>query len=166
MLFIFRALKLLISCAIFRPVHIDKCYADYGLVWCFGREVDEDTPNPGGNFVDVSLCVAIKQATGTLMSFQPDFPHGTTKLAGAHNRTCAITFSEHIFKAYEKAMGAGGSTVESGAWSLTLSYDITLIQSVFLFISCPYLYLIHIYMLSVFITCQCSLLPAYLQLFG
>lgn len=67
--------------------------------------------NPCGN---VSLCVAIKQATGTLMSFQLDFPHGTRKLAGAHNCTCVIAFSEHIFKTYKKGMGAGGSTIESG----------------------------------------------------
>ena len=73
--------------------------------------MDEDTQNPCGN---VSLCVAIKQATGTLMSFQLDFPYGTRKLAGAHNCTCVIAFSEHIFKTYKKGMGAGGSTIKSG----------------------------------------------------
>lgn len=114
-LFYFKKMTANFFWSISRPVHKDKCYADYGLVWCVGREVDEDTQNPGGNFVDVSLRVGIKQDTGTLMAFQPDFPHGTTELAGAHNRTCAITFSEHILKAYEKAKGAGGLTVESGS---------------------------------------------------
>lgn len=110
------SLELLISCAISRPVHIDKCYAQYGLGWCIGREVDDGTQSPGGNFIDVSLRVAIKQDTGTLMAFQPQYPHGTTQLAGAHNRTCAITFSEHIFKAYEKARVAEGlTTIESGS---------------------------------------------------
>lgn len=77
--------------------------------------VDEGSQNPGGNFVDVSLRIVVKQAAGTLIAFQPEFPHGTTKLAGAHNRICAITFSEHILKAYEKAIVAGGSGIESGS---------------------------------------------------
>jgi hypothetical protein len=93
-------------------VHKDKCYAEYGLVWCIGRVVDGGS---GGNFADVSLRVAVEQAAGTLMAFQPEFPHGTTELDGAHSRTCAITFSAHILKAYEKAMAAGGLKIESGS---------------------------------------------------
>ena len=77
--------------------------------------VDEGSQNSGGNFVDVSLRIVVKQAAGTLIAFQLEFPHGTTKLAGAHNRICAITFSEHILKAYEKAIVAGGSGIESGS---------------------------------------------------
>ena len=96
-------------------MHKDRCYAEYGLSWCVGRIVDEGSHNPGGNFADISLRVAVKQATGTLMAFQPEFPHATTELAGAHNRICAITFSEHTLKAYEKAKkSARGLIVDSG----------------------------------------------------
>ena len=52
------------------------------------------------------------QATGTLIAFQPEYPHGTTRLCGAHNHTCAITFSIHILDAYKIAVG--GAKVESG----------------------------------------------------
>jgi hypothetical protein len=64
----------------------------------------------------LSMSPSVLPFTGTLMAFQPQYPHGTTQLAGAHNRTCAITFSEHIFKAYEKARVAEGlTTIESGS---------------------------------------------------
>jgi hypothetical protein len=66
-----------------------------------------------GNFVDLTLKIVVKQAAGTLMAFQPKFPHGTTRLCGAHNRVVAITFSSHILKSYEIAMK--GARVEGGA---------------------------------------------------
>ena len=55
----------------------------------------------------------VQQATGTLMAFQPEHPHGTTCLFGAHNRMCTITFSSHIAEAFKIAME--GTKVESGA---------------------------------------------------
>jgi len=42
----------------------------------------------GGNFVDITLGVVVKQAQATLMLFQPEFAYGTTRLCGAHNRLC------------------------------------------------------------------------------
>jgi hypothetical protein len=67
----------------------------------------------GGNFVDLTLRVVVKQATGTLMAFQPKFPHGTTRLCGAQNRMCTIAFSQHIYEAYKIA--AQGAKVIAGA---------------------------------------------------
>jgi hypothetical protein len=67
----------------------------------------------GGNFVDVTLGVVVQQATGTLMAFQPEYLHGTTRLCGAHNRTCTITFSTHIAEAFKIALK--DTKVESGA---------------------------------------------------
>jgi hypothetical protein len=96
-------------------VHKDKCFARCGLGWCVGWVVDRGCQNPGGNFVDVSLRVVVEQAAGTLMAFEPEYPHGTTQLNGAHNCMCAITFSLHILEAYEKAVAAKGVTVESGS---------------------------------------------------
>ena len=63
----------------------------------------------------MSLCVVVEQAAGTLMAFEPEYPHRTTQLNGAHNHKCAITFSLHICEAYEKAVAAGGLIVESGS---------------------------------------------------
>jgi hypothetical protein len=57
----------------------------------------------GGNFVDLTLRVVVKQVTRTLMAFQPKFPHGTTCLCEAQNRMCTITFSQHIYEAYKIA---------------------------------------------------------------
>jgi len=68
----------------------------------------------GGNFVDITLGVIVKQAQATLMLFQPEFAHGTTRLCGAHNRLCmAVTFSNHILDAYRAA--AAETRVVSGA---------------------------------------------------
>ena len=111
----------------FRYAHTDKCWAGYGLSFCVDRFVD-DTPEQastcshtnttkqiggGGNFVDITLGVVVQQATGTLMAFQPEYLHGTTRLCGAHNRMCTITFSSHIAEAFRIAVK--GAKVESGA---------------------------------------------------
>jgi len=62
--------------------------------------------------VDITLKVVVKQAKGTLILFQPEYPHGTTRLCGAQNRLCAITFSTHILEAYQVAVQ--GMKVEAG----------------------------------------------------
>jgi hypothetical protein len=116
--------------------HVDKCYADYAVAWCVDRVVDgQDVTvacpraenraawpaGGGGNFVDITLRVVVRQAKATLMLFKPEYAHGTTRLCGAHNRLCTITFSTHIRKAYEIAVkgprvdaaaGAGEGDVE------------------------------------------------------
>ena len=56
--------------------------------------------------------VVVKQAAGTLLLFQPEYPHGTTRLCGAQNRLCTISFSTHIFEAYQIAVG--GTKLETG----------------------------------------------------
>lgn len=112
----------------FRSAHTDKCWAGYGLSYCVGRVMDEEQADAvghsgenrkawpvegGGNFVDITLGVVVQQATGTLMAFQPKYLHGTTRLCGAHNRMCTITFSSHIAEAFKIA--EKGVKVESGA---------------------------------------------------
>ena len=49
------------------------------------------------------------------MDFLHALHHGTTRLCGAHNRLCTVTFSNHILAAYRAAAketkvvpGAGG----------------------------------------------------------
>ncbi|KAF8218363.1 hypothetical protein K438DRAFT_1925472 [Mycena galopus ATCC 62051] len=66
----------------------------------------------GGNFVDMSLKVIVKQATSTLIAFDPTKAHGTTRLCNAHNQIAAITFSRHIYKAFQKA--AAGIVIDTG----------------------------------------------------
>jgi hypothetical protein len=58
------------------------------------------------------LRVVVKQAAGTFLLFQPGYPHGTTRLCGAQNRLCAITFSAHILEAYQIAVD--GTKIEAG----------------------------------------------------
>ena len=67
----------------------------------------------GGNFVDCSLKVKVKQAPRTLMAFRPEYQHGTTRLCGAHSMGCVILFCTHLLYAYKRAME--GTSVESGA---------------------------------------------------
>lgn len=111
-----------------RWVHKDRCFARYGLSWCVGRTLDQVNSRTrknsatedhslwpklgGGNFVDVTLHVVVQQAESTLMAFQPEHPHGTTRLCGAHNHMVTITFSQHIAEAFKKAQL--GNTVEPG----------------------------------------------------
>jgi hypothetical protein len=64
------------------------------------------------NFVELGLKVVVKQAAGTYMAFQPKYAHGTTRLCGAHNRMCTITFSSHILEAYKIAQE--GTKIEAG----------------------------------------------------
>ncbi|KAK6972019.1 hypothetical protein R3P38DRAFT_3297240 [Favolaschia claudopus] len=59
--------------------------------------------NGGGNFVDMTLKVVVHQAAGTLFAFNPAMGHGTTRLCGATNNLAAITFSSHIYKAFQLA---------------------------------------------------------------
>jgi len=112
--------------------HTDKCWARYAIAWCLDRVVQKPGTHKscttrtnhggenkeawpsggGGNFVDITLRVVVKQAVGTLMLFQPEYLHGTTRLCGAQNRLCVITFSTHILEAYQIA--AEGTKLEAG----------------------------------------------------
>ena len=120
-------------CSCFRWAHTDKCWAHYGLTYCVERVVDGEQvatnthicrpgenssriarpAGGGGNFVDITLGVVVQQATGTLIAFQPEYLHGTTRLCGAHNHMCTITFSSHIAEAFKIAVE--GAKVEPGA---------------------------------------------------
>ncbi|KAG8957890.1 hypothetical protein FRC03_009707 [Tulasnella sp. 419] len=95
--------------------HKDKAYAQFSFAWCVERELDTtkkrkakdqdhlEVPGGGGNFADLTLKVLVKQSAGTLIAFKSEFLHGTTVLAGAHNRHMSIAFSEHVLTAFEKA---------------------------------------------------------------
>jgi len=58
---------------------------------------------PGASFVDVGLKVVVRQATGTIMAFQPEQLHGTTISNGAVNTGMAITFSRRVGDAWNDA---------------------------------------------------------------
>ncbi|KAF8882084.1 hypothetical protein BD779DRAFT_1473056 [Infundibulicybe gibba] len=103
------------------PAHTDSAFAQWALSWCTTRidkvdvpparyqtrsvskPSDPGPPGGGGNFVDLSLRVVVKQAQGTMMAFQPEFAHGTTHLCDARNQVATITFSQHIWNAYLEA---------------------------------------------------------------
>jgi hypothetical protein len=91
-----------------RPIHIDACFCDYAFGWQTWHAVPGDIEPPGvagGNFVDVTLRVVVHSAKDTLLIFRPAFPHGTTRAQkGVERRGMAITFSRHIFKAWNKKM--------------------------------------------------------------
>ncbi|KAJ6516895.1 hypothetical protein C8R47DRAFT_1313230 [Mycena vitilis] len=85
------------------PVTLDPLTEDPNL-WPAGG---------GGNFVDMSLKVVVKQAAGTLFAFDPTFRHGTTRLCGAHNHTVTIAFSARIHDAFEQARQ--GISIDAGS---------------------------------------------------
>ncbi|KAJ7213132.1 hypothetical protein GGX14DRAFT_620293 [Mycena pura] len=55
----------------------------------------------GGNFVDLTLKVKVLQATGTLLAHRPDYPHGTTRLCGAHGLGTTIPFTSRVLTAFQ-----------------------------------------------------------------
>ncbi|KAJ7603371.1 hypothetical protein DFH06DRAFT_1256703 [Mycena polygramma] len=57
----------------------------------------------GGNFVDVSLRVRVKQAAATLMAFRLEYIHGTTRLCRAHSMGYTIPFCTRLLVAFNKA---------------------------------------------------------------
>jgi len=67
-------------------------------------------PN-GGNFYAAGVQVLVMQSPGTLCAFRPGEPHGTTVSDGVKLQGLSITFSEHIKKAYERAV-EGGLVIE------------------------------------------------------
>lgn len=107
-----------------RPAHSDPSFACYSFALCVGRDVVERSTRvtrtsskppdmPGGSFVDIGLRVVVQQAPGTLIAFQSDRHHGTTRLFGARNCLISINFSSHIREAYEMAMA--GTVIESSS---------------------------------------------------
>ena len=66
----------------------------------------------GGNFVEMSLKVLVKQSPGTLFAFDPTFPHGITWPCNAHNHTITIAYLERLLTAFEKAKQ--GHLIKSG----------------------------------------------------
>ncbi|KAJ7026562.1 hypothetical protein C8F04DRAFT_1190374 [Mycena alexandri] len=66
----------------------------------------------GGNFVDLTLMVKVKQARRTLTAFRPQNLHGSTRLCGAHSIGCTIPFCTRLLDAYNIAQK--GTSVVSG----------------------------------------------------
>lgn len=85
---------------------MEKGQSKYGT-----RTASKPAEMPGGSFVDLGLRVVVHQTPGTLMGFQSNFHHGTTRLFGARNSLISINFSSHILEAYEKAQQ--GISIES-----------------------------------------------------
>src|SRR5258708_17946890 len=84
--------------------HTDRAFCDYAFSFCVDRCIP-NTPAkfPGASFVDIGLGVVVRQATGTMMAFQPEHLHGTTPAYGAINLGMAITFSRRVCEAFEHA---------------------------------------------------------------
>ncbi len=84
--------------------HTDRAFCDYAFSFCVDRCIP-NTPAkfPGASFVDIGLGVVVRQATGTMMAFQPEHLHGTTAAYGAINLGMAITFSRRVGDAWEDA---------------------------------------------------------------
>ena len=85
--------------------HTDQAYCKYAFVLCAERQNPDVQvhPFPGSSFVDIGLKVVVRQATGTMMAFQPECLHGTTSAHGAVNNSIIISFSRRIHDAWEDA---------------------------------------------------------------
>ncbi|KAJ3897757.1 hypothetical protein F5879DRAFT_708151 [Lentinula edodes] len=95
-------------------VHVDNCYAPWAFSFTAGRKKfstqsasDGITPPEygGANFVDITLRVVVVNAPGTLFSFQPQYPHGTTVTGGTTNFNIVFTFSRKIGEAVAELDG-------------------------------------------------------------
>lgn len=78
-----------------RWLHVDKTYTKYALSWCVNREEPVAGKRvPGGDFVDATLKVVVRNAPNSMFLFKPEYPHGTTVLDGLtkqHHITLAFT---------------------------------------------------------------------------
>jgi len=101
--------------------HVDPSYCDWVITFCIDRCVKEVEyrqsqrssvrerrppafiPGGGANFVDCHLQVLVKQEKNTLMSFKPQFRHGTTVACGAVNHSLTFAFSQKLLDAYNTA---------------------------------------------------------------
>jgi hypothetical protein len=84
--------------------HTDRAFCDYAFAFCADRCISNALGKlPGASFVDIGLGVVVRQATGTMMAFQPEHLHGTTTAYGAINLGMAITFSRRVGDAWEDA---------------------------------------------------------------
>lgn len=85
--------------------HTDQAYCKYAFVLCAERQNPDAQihPSPGSSFVDIGLKVVVRQATGTMTAFQPEYLHGTTVAHGAVNSSMIISFSRRITDAWEDA---------------------------------------------------------------
>ena len=61
----------------------------------------------GGNFFAAGVRVLAVHAPHTLCAFRPGEPHGTTVADGVKPCGLSIAFSEHIKKAYDRAVTEG-----------------------------------------------------------
>ncbi|KAJ6496132.1 hypothetical protein C8R45DRAFT_926647 [Mycena sanguinolenta] len=69
------------------------------------RPAEVPAPCPehgGGNFIDRSLKVRVKQAAGILLAHCSDYMHGSTRLCGASACGLTIPFSQHVKQEFEK----------------------------------------------------------------
>ena len=85
--------------------HTDPAYCRYAFSLCTSQTISgtQIQSFPGSSFVDVGLKVVVRQATGTMMAFQPEQLHGTTIANGAVNTGMAITFSRRVSDAWNDA---------------------------------------------------------------
>ncbi|KAF8200098.1 hypothetical protein BJ912DRAFT_621791 [Pholiota molesta] len=113
--------------------HVDPAYCKYAFFLCVNRSISPEeistatntdpknlrstrTRNaiakppvvhkPGANFVDATLRVVVEQASGTIISFQPDHLHGTSRGYGASNAIISINFSKRVGDAWADAQAA------------------------------------------------------------
>jgi len=80
------------------------------------EEVHTDQPvGGGGSYIDTSLKVIVRMAAGTMYGYRPIYPHGTSRLWGAHTCQITIAFSTHIANAYRQALGGNQIVSKKGA---------------------------------------------------
>ncbi|KAF7424823.1 hypothetical protein PC9H_010134 [Pleurotus ostreatus] len=107
-----------ISCGYSAPVHRDASYCPWAASWIVNRNVDnvDDSADKsaGSSFVDVGLRVAVRAASASLVIWNPNNAHGTTRSYGAENSGIAITFSSKVCDVYRTLTSMGKVPFLSG----------------------------------------------------
>lgn len=72
------------------------------------RHASKQIPAFGSDFVDFSARIIVRGASNTMMAFRPANLHGTTYSHRVDQYNVALTSTQRVLDAFEKALSAGG----------------------------------------------------------
>jgi hypothetical protein len=77
----------------------------------------------GSSFVDLGLKTVVQSASATLLSFQPQYLHGTTATDGVKTLGLSMVSSKRVFDAYQELLNKGKNIFKSESSSSDSTSD-------------------------------------------